>query len=87
MEGWCPACGTKLNVTPTPYVRCMKCKISWANVYDLSEYQPERPNPEACEHKLVYREPNPETMSPAMKAKYELAKKLTGCDGLNTTVM
>ena len=59
--------------------------LSYENIVDvLIHNQPERPNPEACEHKLVYREPNPETMSPAIKAKYELAKKLTGCDGLNT---
>jgi hypothetical protein len=38
--------------------------------------QPERLNSETCDNKLVYREPNLETMSPHMKAKYDLAKKL-----------
>jgi len=34
-------------------------------------------------NKLVYREPNPKTMGPMMKAKYEKAKEITRCGALN----
>jgi hypothetical protein len=77
----CPECKNEAQFSEFFGIWFCNCKLNC-----LSE-QPERPNPEAHEHKLVYEEPDPETMSPAMKAKYELAEKLTGCDGLNMVVM
>jgi hypothetical protein len=38
--------------------------------------QPERLNPETWNKRLAYKKPDIEAMSPDMRAKYELAKKL-----------